>query len=223
MIKHYAKNNLGRDFVVGDIHGCFSKLMAQLESIKFDFNADRLFSVGDLIDRGSENEECLNWIGKPWFFPVRGNHDDFAIRHVKIGPLNFEHYTRNGGGWFITLPKDEQLRIADALESMPHAISVNTDAGLVGIVHADIPTSTWAELKEVLESDMSRNKLRPYTDYLMWSRERADSGDSFWIPDLSLLIVGHTPVRDPQQLGNVLYIDTMGWRDGGKFTLVQIT
>lgn len=222
MISHYEKNAYGRDFVVGDIHGGFSRLMAALENIQFDFNIDRLFSVGDLVDRGPENEEVLNWIGKPWFFPVRGNHDDFAIRYAKIGELDFAHYSRNGGAWFISLPKDEQMRIADALETMPHAISVETDAGLVGIVHADIPTGTWAELKAILESDLSRNKMRPYTDYLMWSRDRSDAGNEYTIPDLHKLIVGHTPSREPRQLGNVIFIDTMGWRENGKFTLVQI-
>ncbi len=221
MIKHYGKNIQGRDFVVGDIHGCFTRLTFALGEIDFDHTVDRLFSVGDLIDRGSESEMVTEWIGKPWFHAVRGNHDDFAIRHVKNGPLDFENYTRNGGAWFIALPKDEQLNIADALESLPFAISVDTDNGLIGIVHADNPLEDWGKLVAVLKSDLSRTKMRPITDLLMWSRERAESGYEGICAGVTHLIVGHTPVTKPMQLGNVIYIDTMGWRDG-EFTLAKI-
>ncbi|MTV47267.1 metallophosphoesterase, partial [Streptococcus pneumoniae] len=81
-------------------------------SVGFDGEKDRLFSVGDLVDRGIESHLVCDWIANPWFHAVRGNHDDFAIRHAKIGALDFENYTRNGGAWFIALPQDEQLTIA---------------------------------------------------------------------------------------------------------------
>lgn len=222
MISEFSKNLIGSDYVVGDIHGCFSRLKSDLDSIGFNPEKDRLFSVGDLVDRGPESIDVTDWIGNGWFFPVRGNHDDFAIRHAKIGNLNYENYARNGGAWFMALPKDEQQKIADCLETLPLAISVETDSGLIGIVHADIPTSTWSELREILTSNASRGKLKIYTDYLMWSRDRAQSKNDFVISDLQSLIVGHTPVINPMQLGNVRYIDTMGWRDGGGFTLVKI-
>jgi len=51
----FACNAVGRDFAVGDIHGCFSHLRRSLEAIGFDASVDRLFSVGDLIDRGPES------------------------------------------------------------------------------------------------------------------------------------------------------------------------
>lgn len=221
MIRHYDKNTNGIDYAVGDIHGCFSKLQSSLDEAGFNPENDRLFSVGDLVDRGQENEAVVDWIAKPWFHAVRGNHDDFAIRHAKIGELDFNNYTRNGGAWFIALPKDEQLTIADALESLPFAISVETDNGLIGIVHADIPFDSWQELETALQSDISRNKSKPITDWLMWSRERAESHYQGIISGITHLIVGHTPVTKPIQLGNVIYIDTMGWRDG-EFTLAKI-
>jgi len=224
MIKHYDKNTQGRDFVVGDIHGCFTRLSLSLGEIGFDCAVDRLFSVGDLIDRGNESELVTEWIGKPWFFPVRGNHDDFAIRHVRIGKLDYENYARNGGAWFMALPAQEQESIVTALETLPHGISVETNAGLAGIVHADIPYSTWSQLKSELcgEFSKSRTKTRAITDYLMWSRDRAETRNSEPITDLAYLIVGHTPLREIGYLGNVIYIDTMGWREDGKFTILNL-
>jgi hypothetical protein len=33
-VRHYARNPRGRDFVVGDIHGCLSKLDAELPRVR---------------------------------------------------------------------------------------------------------------------------------------------------------------------------------------------
>lgn len=48
-IKFYSRNLAGRDFVVGDIHGCYDQLMDLLKEIKFDFAKDRMFAVGILL------------------------------------------------------------------------------------------------------------------------------------------------------------------------------
>ena len=74
--KHYARNENGRDFVVSDIHGCYDTLMVELAQIDFDQHKDRLFSVGDLVDRGPDSLKCLKLIEEPWFHPVIGNHED---------------------------------------------------------------------------------------------------------------------------------------------------
>ena len=57
-----AQNTLERDFVVGDIHGCFSTVEHALAALDCDLSRDRLFSVGDLIDHGARSDEALAWI-----------------------------------------------------------------------------------------------------------------------------------------------------------------
>src|SRR3546814_1255791 len=52
-------NDIGRDFIVGDLHGCLDLLQAELTRIEFDRSKDRLFSVGDLVDRGPDSMGCL--------------------------------------------------------------------------------------------------------------------------------------------------------------------
>ena len=59
------ENDRGRDFVVGDLHGCYDALMRQLDARGFDPAADRLLSVGDLVDRGPDSRRCLSWSGNP--------------------------------------------------------------------------------------------------------------------------------------------------------------
>jgi serine/threonine protein phosphatase 1 len=65
-------NTTGRDFVCGDIHGCFDALDAQLEQLAFDAAMDRLISVGDLIDRGPRSADALHYLRKPWLHAVMG-------------------------------------------------------------------------------------------------------------------------------------------------------
>ena len=52
LVKHFPLNDLGRDFIIGDLHGHWSVLERLLEEVSFDKAKDRLFSVGDLVDRG---------------------------------------------------------------------------------------------------------------------------------------------------------------------------
>jgi serine/threonine protein phosphatase 1 len=66
-------------WVVGDLHGCYTNLMNKLDTIGFDNKKDLLISVGDLVDRGAENVECLELITFPWFRAVRGNHEQMMI------------------------------------------------------------------------------------------------------------------------------------------------
>ena len=72
-------NTEGKDYIVGDLHGCWDQFQFQLKLVGFDKSKDRMFSVGDLIDRGPDNAKCLDLIHEKWFFPVRGNHEDMMI------------------------------------------------------------------------------------------------------------------------------------------------
>ena len=76
-------NTKGEDYIVSDIHGMYYKLLNKLDSFGFDFSKDRLFSVGDIIDRGPDSLKCVELLNEPWFFTVRGNHEQAAIDYSK--------------------------------------------------------------------------------------------------------------------------------------------
>lgn len=85
-------------FVVGDLHGCYDLLVKELEQAKFNRETDLLISVGDLIDRGSQNLECLRLVKEPWFKMVQGNHDQMAIEGLLNNNLDLLHcWILNGG------------------------------------------------------------------------------------------------------------------------------
>jgi serine/threonine protein phosphatase 1 len=95
-LKTIPANYEGRDFLIGDLHGCYDELMKLLNYVKFDPQFDRLFATGDLIDRGPKSVECLDLLSKPWFFSVLGNHEDLLIEKIndikneKISYLSYE-------------------------------------------------------------------------------------------------------------------------------------
>src|SRR3546814_14755908 len=80
--RHLAANKVGSDFIVGDLHGCLDLLQVELDRVGFDRAKDRLFSVGDLIDRGPDSMGCLRLLREPWFFAARGNHEDMLLDYA---------------------------------------------------------------------------------------------------------------------------------------------
>lgn len=97
LFKHYDVNTQGRDFVVGDIHGCFYLLEVFLatDTVNFDESCDRVFSLGDLCDRGPESERVSKFLRKPRFHALRGNHEHMMLRGA---------YTVDGDPWICRQP-----------------------------------------------------------------------------------------------------------------------
>jgi serine/threonine protein phosphatase 1 len=221
-VKHFERNTRGTDYCVGDIHGCFRLLQTTLDNISFDPEVDRLFSVGDLVDRGPDSEMCLDWIVKPWFHAVQGNHEDMCIRWPN-GNMDAGNYAANGGGWNVANTPDMQRQFSDALGTLPIAIQVETEGGPVGIVHADCPFPSWRDFVASLEdANVSRSMHRRIKDAAMWSRDRIQSEDKSGVPDVRAVIVGHTPLKRPAVLGNVYHIDTGACFREGYFTLINL-
>jgi serine/threonine protein phosphatase 1 len=214
------KNKNGRDFVCGDIHGCFSYLEEQLIEIGFSKNSDRLFCVGDLIDRGPESRMAADYIEMDWFYSVLGNHEEmFLMSIAATDTVEREYYIddhiRNGGGWAYKNSRKLSCKIKklfQVVDKLPLVIQV----GDVIIAHAAVPAVQ--SLK-----DIETNPYK-YLETILWERK---SFSPIFIPGISKIYVGHTIVTEPTVYGITTNIDTgafMKYRERikGKLTVLEI-
>ncbi|MFM0247799.1 metallophosphoesterase [Paraburkholderia sediminicola] len=250
-VQHFPLNTKGRDFVVGDVHGCFTLLEAELKARNFDPVRDRLFSVGDLIDRGNESPDVLEAVHCHQIKAVRGNHEqgilDWSLRGgvgpaprrvqaVRDDPDNAiadwmfqdgltSQLIYNEGQWFIELYCAGGARSDDA-----HSI-VNYFASLpyaieIETVHGCIGI-VHAEVPCTRWSSLvCALEARTYDDSIcelvLWGRRRWKGAVmATQIEGVTAVIAGHSPSHDVAQSGNFINIDT-GAVYGNKLTILDL-
>ena len=172
LVKTWDKEIKGKVYAVGDIHGCYNLLMNRLNEIGFNFENDLLVAVGDLVDRGIQNEECINLIDEPWFTSVKGNHEDLVI----MGDINqsyFNCHIENGGEWFYELDYQTQREIIKKLKTLPIALEINHKGRKFGFVHGHIEQNNWDEFKETFTKEPTA--FRDPSELAMWGRERLNN------------------------------------------------
>ena len=163
----------GRDFVIGDLHGEFDTLEHALEALAFEPARDRLFTLGDLIDRGPRSADALEWLEAGKFAgTVRGNHEQMMV-HTLLLPRPFTPWRSgpaalwqmNGAEWWLESDEAERERARrdddppppivgrwlDALAGMPYVTTIEYAERRVGLVHSPGATDTWIHWSRLCE------------------------------------------------------------------------
>ena len=188
-------------YCVADVHGDYDKYCKLLEKIVFS-DADILYVLGDVIDRGSDSMKLLqDMMMRPNVIPILGNHEYMAIHCLKflmseiteesIGSLDEGVIQgllewQNVGGQstideFHRLSWDEKQDIIDYLEEFELYSEVRVNRRDYVLVHAGLDNFA-------VEKDLDEYELHE----LIFS-----SPDYFrvYYPD-KYLVTGHTPTRN---------------------------
>lgn len=212
-------SNETRVFVIGDLHGEYTKLMALLDEIQFT-DSDILIATGDLIDRGTDSLKCLEiFCTHDNFLTVIGNHEVMAIKSIESYDYLLWQY--NGGDWFFDLADELQLKAIEYLNHIyyrgHYAINLIKNGQSTVIVHADIPNHHYKFGEEWGEQDLHT---------LVWSRATIhdlNSGLNVIITGADRFIFGHTPQKRIMTYDNLIYLDTGACYKGyGKLSFIEI-
>ena len=195
----------GRDWVVGDVHGCFHTLRQALRGIDFEYGRDRLFSAGDLIDRGPNSSEALEWLeGERFEAVVMGNHEAEMIRLLQTGEILAPAKTYQQWMWNIDRP--DLFRWHRALRALPLAVTVDTAQGQVGIVHCSTWHDSWVATIDALEErDIAAiNMVLLGID----EREKRMGPTGKQVAGIDRVIAGHDARNEVVRRANLWCIDT---------------
>ena len=236
-VRRLPSNTVGKDYVVGDLHGCYDLLERLLEQASFDTSCDRLFSVGDLIDRGPDSMRCLQLLAEPWFYAAQGNHEKMMLNFFlpylvsglleSFGEIYESDFLANGGSWIEKYYQRDHQRMSEEfnyclrlLLDVPLIWVVGEGQGRFHVIHAELARPYHLSSGHIvwLDSDIDRwangEEIHPNTrERLYWGRTlmQSEAGTRNSGPvhkGLSTTFCGHTYARNPRQILSHLCLDT---------------
>ena len=193
----------GRDIVVGDVHGCFRTLERALGEIAFDPARDRLFGVGDLVNRGPHSADAVEWLESRFDAVTLGNHDVAVRSWFRSKLLNLPEEDE---GWLCDIPPRDYRRWWDALVSLPPTLTIETHHGPIGVFHAEAPDPDWDRAVELLKNGVDE----AYGSAFLGHETKVDQ-DAAWarpVKGLRAMVHGHWPVEEVAPALNRWNVDT---------------
>ena len=150
----------GRVFVCSDLHGSLGAYKAIVSNLKKN---DKLFILGDVIDRGEDGIKILQDIIKKQdqITLLLGNHEFMMLQSLYIGQrLEYSNWCKNNGGdktvnQFHELSKQERETILEFLKELKVYQNIIVSDKNFLLVHSNTPltTKSFAEtFKEMLNS-----------------------------------------------------------------------
>ncbi len=147
-------------YAIGDVQGCFDELQALLARVAFDARRDRLWFVGDLVNRGPKSLEVLRFVRDlgARAVSVLGNHDLHLI-------CVFERHERPRRGDTLdqVLEAPDARELVDWLRSRP---MMHVERGYA-MVHAGLLPQWTIATASALAREVEQALAAPnYGDFL---------------------------------------------------------
>jgi len=159
-------------YVIGDIQGCYPQLEQLLDIIQFDPTQDKLWSVGDLVNRGSDSLSTLRFfksLGKRAKV-VLGNHD---MHLLAVAHGNRERYKTNKDTLEPILQAEDRDELIDWLR---HQSFLHYDSQYkVAMVHAGLPPQ-W-------DLNIAQNCAKELEDMLRSKKAKSFFQDMYGLDD----------------------------------------
>ncbi|MFY0991376.1 symmetrical bis(5'-nucleosyl)-tetraphosphatase [Halomonas sp. C05BenzN] len=129
-------------YAIGDLQGCHREFLELLERLDFEPRRDRLWLVGDLVNRGPDSLACLREVmalGEA-AVTVLGNHDLHLLAVARGGESE-----KRGDTLSAILEAPDRERLLDWLQSRPLLVRAAAGPGGAGrggetvMTHAGLP------------------------------------------------------------------------------------
>ncbi len=190
-------------YVMSDLHGEAEKFELMLQKINFS-EADELYILGDIFDRGPEPIKILLRImDMPNVFPLLGNHElmgydvlrrlsveitqeNFATQVDRNAMLDILEWQQNGGGvtmkQFAALPVEKRREVLEYIEDFYKFEAVDVGDKTFVLVHAG------------LGNHRADKKLSEYTleELTMMT---PDYEKRYFADESVFVVCGHTPTK----------------------------
>lgn len=162
-------------YAIGDIQGCLQPLQEILDLVGFNAQRDRVWFVGDLVNRGPQSLETLRYIQNlgDAAITVLGNHD----LHLLVVAAGFGRIHKSDTlDDILSAPDRDELLHWLRGRKLFH---VDTDyamvhAGLLPQWHIERATELAAEAEQMLQS----------TQHLEFARNMYGNGPDYWDDEL---------------------------------------
>lgn len=200
-----------RIYAIGDIHGCYDKLMDLMDRIDIDLETDRLVFLGDYVDRGPKVYEVVTYLldlkqRHDNVVLLKGNHEEMLENYL----TDFDKFTYLVNGGSQTLESYLQH-----CNGAPFPIP-GEHMDLLGSLDLYYETEHYIFVHAGLREKIPLNMQGP--DDLLWIRSPFVQSET----DFGKRVVfGHTPFPDPLVMPNKIGIDT-GAVYGNKLTCVKL-
>lgn len=200
----------GSTYVISDIHGCYDQFMELLERVSF-CDDDRLYIIGDAIDRGPKSGMMIDWLAnrKPGNVTfMMGNHEYMMLEDMRganaitvdeFFPSYHGDWVYNGG--YDTCEQAAECCTDDTIDRFVrlcknapftqtvHFEDANGRHRKTILVHAGLVGPARDGRSRVTESvDAMLSRQSPFSE--VWIREPWLFGT--WIPPVDV-VFGHTP------------------------------